>query len=395
MMRYLLVCMVCMVIVFGVIHDAVDAQSAHACNDMPLTCIGEPFKDIWLKNNGPENFGLPLGPMTSYMINGTHVMRQEFERTRMEFFPRRRSPNNIVLAQVGAEWLDANIDQLSPVSDDHRQLFTAESGHCRDVIIDQPVVCGPFLTYYEQHGVHIDELPYVHPAEQLTRFGAPLTPAMNMTRNGQVRIVQIFERARLEWHPEDPFNKIVKIGPVVAEMVEANQPRPWTPSTPVYQLVPTNQPILPIDIFGRWRWGMPQHGYWDSVSDDIYVATSTIRYHDEFWSVRAPNGYRFVSMTVLIHNRRSIGHHPIYLDYSYFAVIDHTGMRTPADPLAQRLVLPVQPISIPPQATHVGQLIFLVPIENIPAQLEINWANLDQYISRNRQYIELRTYPKS
>ncbi|MFZ9857976.1 MAG: hypothetical protein ACO3F2_06545 [Roseiflexaceae bacterium] len=329
------------------------------------------------------------------MVNGTQVIRQEFERTRMEFFPTRQAPNNIVLARVGAEWLDANINQLLPVSPEHQQLFTPTTGICRTVSVEAPAVCGPFLTYYEQNGIHIDELPYVHPAEQRTRYGAPLTPAMSMIQNGAVIIVQIFERARLEWHPDDAFNKVVKIGRVVAEMVEANQPRPLTPTNPVNQLVDTDIPPLPIEVFGSWRWGMPQHGYWDAYHDDIYVATSTILYLDEFWSVRAPSGYRFVSLTILINNRRDTSGAPLYLDYSYIALIDHTGVRAPAHPLSQRLVLPVNPSRIMPQSQSVGQLVFLLPDDHIPAQLEFNWANLDQYVSRDRQYIELRSYPKS
>lgn len=370
------------------------AQPSSTCIEDPLKCIGEPFKDLWLKNKGPENFGVPLGPMTSQVINGTHVLRQEFERTRMEFFPTRQEPNAVVLARVGAEWLDANISLLTPVSRDHEQLFTPGIGNCRHVATDAPAVCGPFLTYYEENGIHIDELPYVHPAEQRARFGAPLTPAMSMTRADQVYVVQIFERARLEWHPDDPFDKVVKIGSVVSEMIDADQPRPQQPSDPVYQLVNTAQEPLPIDIYGIWRWGMPQHGYWDTVHDDVYVATSTFVYLDEFWSVRAPAGYRFVSLTVLINNRRQSDAAALYIDYSYAALIDHTGVRVPAHPLAQRLVLPIRPTQIAPQKTTVGQLVFLLPDTHIPAQLEINWANLDQYISRDRLHIELRSYPK-
>lgn len=376
-------------------HATAHAQPSVTCIEQPLSCIGEPFKDIWLKNNGPENFGVPLGPVTSQMINGTQVVRQEFERTRMEFFPTRQEPNAVVLARVGAEWLDANINRLTPVSRDHQQLFTPGLGDCRPVADNAPSVCGPFLTYYEQNGIHIDALPYVHPAEQRARYGAPLTPAMSMARDGKVYVVQIFERARLEWYPDDAYNKVVKIGNVVSEMVDANQPRAQQPSDPVNQLVTTGQETLPIDIYGNWRWGMPKHGYWDSARNDVYVATSTITYLDEFWSVRAPEGYRFVSLTVLINNRRQLGDAAFYLDYSYTALIDHTGVRVPAHPLTQRLVLPVLPKTIAPQATHVGQLIFLIPDTHIPAQLEINWANFDQYLSRDRQYIELRTYPKS
>jgi hypothetical protein len=333
--------------------------------------------------------------MTSYLYEGTHVVRQEFERTRMEFFPTRQAPNNIVLAPVGAEWLDANIDRLTPVTAYHQAMFTPGTGDCRQVSSDTPAICGPFLAYYEQNGIHIDELPYVHPAEQRTRFGNPLTPAMSMTRDGLVYIVQIFERARLEWYPDDPYNKVVKVGRVVAEMIEANQPRPAHPATPVNQLVDTGVPTLPTDIYGRWRWGMPQSGYWDSTRNDIYVATSTIIYLDEFWSVRAPDGYRFVSLTVLINNRRQAGLAPVYLDYAYTALIDNTGVRVPAHPLTQRLALPILPGTVAPQTAHAGQLIFLIPDDHTPAQLEINWANLDQFVSRDRQYIELRTYPKS
>jgi hypothetical protein len=370
------------------------AQPQQKCVDKPLSCIGEPFRDIWLKNKGPENFGLPLTEMTSHMINGTHYLRQEFERTRMEFFPRKLAPNNIILARVGAEWLDANIALLSPVPSYHDDLFKPGKARCKEVSEDAPAVCGPFLDYYENNGIHIDELPYVHPAERLTRFGKPMTPAMVMMQNGSMQVVQIFELARLEWYPDDPYKKIVQVGQVVEEMIDANQPRPMQPSKPINQLVTTNQQVLPIEIYGRWRGLWDRKGYWDIVTDDVYIATSTMMYHNEFWSVRAPAGYRFMSITVQIQNRRPKNKSAVYTDYSYFYVIDNTGVRIPAHPLSQRLVKPIQPSSVRPGKTFVGQLVFLVPQKVLPAQFEINIVNLDQSQSRSIAYMELRSYPK-
>ncbi|MBM4412962.1 MAG: DUF4352 domain-containing protein [Chloroflexi bacterium] len=370
------------------------AQPQQTCVEDPISCIGDPFQDIWLKNNGPENFGLPLTEMTYHLINDVHVYRQEFERTRMEYFPRRQAPNNVILARVGAEWLDANINDLVPIPSYHDNLFKPGEATCKIIRTGSPAVCGPFLEYYERNGIHIDELPYVHPAESLTRFGLPLTPAMVTMNGSAMQVVQIFENARLEWYPDDQFKKYVKVGRVVAEMIDSDQPRPLQPSVPVNQLVETDQRVLPVEIYARWRWLWDKKGYWDIVADDLYMAISTLMNHDEFWSVKAPAGHKFLSMTVQIQNRRKGTKAPIYVDYSYFYVIDNTGMRIPAHPLSQRLVKPIQPNTVPPGKTFVGQLVFLVPIKVIPAQSEINIANLDKELSRSISYMELRAYPK-
>lgn len=383
-------------LIWGLIPPTIShAQVDPLCIEKPLSCIGEPFKDIWLKNNGPENFGLPVGPMRSQMINNEQHISQEFERTRMDFFPTREAPNNLILARVGAEWLDANISQLMPLPVVHYNLFQPGWATCEKFSAESPDVCGPFLKYYLENGIHIDELPYVHPAERKTRFGLPLTPAMTMVQNNETRIVQVFERARLEWYPDDQFNKPVKIGTVVNEMITAGQPRSTLPSPFVDQLVTTDQTPLPYSAFGRWQWGMPRGGYWSTSNKGIYLATSTIEYHDEFWSVKAPRGYRFVSMTVLIKNQRNSNEAPVYLDYSYLALTDHIGVRSIAHPLAQRLTTPIQPAVVKPGEYVVGQIIFLMSTRTVPAQLEINLANLDENVSRFTQYIELRSHPKS
>jgi hypothetical protein len=383
-------------LVWGLIpHEVSHAQTSPMCADDPMSCIGESFRDIWLKNNGPENFGLPVGDVRSQMSNNEQYITQEFERTRIDFFPTREAPNNLILARVGAEWLDANISVLMPLPTVHYDKFMEGRANCQRVSAESPAVCGPFLDFYMNNGIHVDALPYVHVAERNTRFGLPLTPAMSMMQNGEMRIVQVFERARLDWYPDDQYNKPVKIGAVVNEMIAAGQQRPTVPSPFVNQLVVTNQPVLPYEKFGRWQWGMPKFGYWSTSKDGIYVATSTIMYHDEFWSVKAPPGYRFVSMTVLIRNDRDKGGAPVYLDYSYLSLIDHIGTRVLAHELAQRLTTPIQPMVVTPGTAQVGQIIFLMSPRTVPAQLEINFANLDQSVSRFTQYIELRSYPKS
>ena len=385
-----------MLLIWGLIpHEVSHAQMSPTCVDDPLSCIGEPFRDIWLKNNGPENFGLPVSEVRSQKVNNEQYLSQEFERTRIDFFLTRQAPNNLILARVGAEWLDSNIGSLMPLPTVHYDKFMPGWANCQQVTVGAPAVCGPFLDYYMNNGIHIDALPYVHVAERNTRYGLPLTPAMSMIQNGETRVVQVFERARLDWYPDDQYNKPVKIGAVVDEMIAAGQPRPTLPSSYVNQLVTTDQPVLPYEKFGRWQWGMPQFGYWSTSKDGIYVATSTIEYHDEFWSVKAPPGYRFVSMTVMIRNDRESSGAPVYLDYSYLALIDHIGVRMLSHELAQRLTTPIQPAVVKPGMTYAGQVIFLMSPRTVPAQLEINFANLDQSMSRFTQYIELRSYPKS
>jgi hypothetical protein len=118
-------------------------------------------------------------------------MVQYTERARLEWHPEYRgTPHEVLLTRLGA-WLRP--EQAGPGGDQAAALaavgWPPDSAH-ETFAATGHAVAGPFLRTW-------------HAGGGLPRFGYPLTPArLERTETGAPRVVQWFERARLEWHPE-------------------------------------------------------------------------------------------------------------------------------------------------------------------------------------------------
>ena len=124
------------------------------------------------------------------MRDGLH--RQYFERTILEHHSDNPQPYDVLPVRIGALLsLDAQLEhpepfrrrgeERSPVSD---AVYFPETGHA---------VSGLFRSYWETHG-------------GLVTFGFPLSEPFEEidASTGQPRLVQYFERARMEHHPDNP-----------------------------------------------------------------------------------------------------------------------------------------------------------------------------------------------
>ncbi|MBA3943605.1 MAG: hypothetical protein H0X37_03485 [Herpetosiphonaceae bacterium] len=146
--------------------------------------ISSPFLDYWQTNGGLDQFGLPLsGPLTeSDPQTGAARVVQYFERNRMEYNPAlRNTPFAVQIGRLGDDYLRRmGVDwQTLPKQPDPPPPecnYYAETGHR---------LCDPFKSYWEQHG-------------GLPIYGLPLSEAFDE----QGHLVQYFERARFEWHPD-------------------------------------------------------------------------------------------------------------------------------------------------------------------------------------------------
>ena len=112
---------------------------------------------------------------------------QYFERVRMEYHPENQAPYEVLLGQFG------------------RRLHPA----------DPPAGAQPGATYFAQTGHNVGPrfLAYWQANGGLAQFGYPISEEFAETlEDGQPYIVQYFERARFEHHPENAAPYDVLLG---------------------------------------------------------------------------------------------------------------------------------------------------------------------------------------
>lgn len=379
--------LIVMLLVLVVQPSTSQAQVPSACTTNPEMCVSYFFRDYWLTHNGLHTFGNPIGDSRIHYLPGnTTYYTQLFERTILEYFPRNSSALKYSRVPVGQLWYDTFGDQLSDVSG----TTSFNTTKCSIIKMQRPAVCGEFLDYYQAHGLQSDGIPYVTPTEQRNLYGDPITPVMEWQHNGQTRLVQVFTHARLDYSVNDGGEIRVSLGDVVVDLLNANVPLPTTPSTPINLLYETPFTLLGTQELDVYRTTPPTVGYWQNSSDRIYVASSSFVYLDYFYVVWAGKGQKYIAVTVLVKNEREAGEASVYLDHSYVGLIDTDGMRYSSSTMTKYLAQPFGPTTIHPGEQVAGQLIFVVPSNVAPAQIEIQLANMDQYTSRFVQVIELR-----
>lgn len=145
------------------------------------------FAAYFEANGGLEAFGYPI--TYAYVENGLLV--QYFQNVRMEYHPYNPEPYKIQLGLLGEELGKRQppipVNQI-PSPTDPSCVYFPQFGHA---------VCHSFLKYYNEHG-------------QLDRFGYPIS-SMYLEKD---RLVQWFQRARLEFHPGRPEGQRVSVAPL-------------------------------------------------------------------------------------------------------------------------------------------------------------------------------------
>lgn len=145
--------------------------------------IGLQVKRFFDANGGLDIFGLPL---TEVFVDATGLQVQYFERARFELRPTNPPAERLNLTRVGALLTEGRSEPaftwISASSDPNRHFFP-ESGH---------TLGGAFQWYWQSHGA-------------LPVFGYPISEEFEEWNPvaGQVYLVQYFERARFEYHPEN------------------------------------------------------------------------------------------------------------------------------------------------------------------------------------------------
>ena len=142
------------------------------------------FLEFYGKNGGKEMFGEPISGV--YEENGIPV--QYFQRARFEWHQELSPGFQVITGKLGKEIhgpAGPPVPNLATPWEPDQRYFP-QTGH---------IVSHAFLTFFDQHGGE-------------TMLGFPLSEAR--IENGT--IVQWFEKARLEWHPENPPPYQVQLG---------------------------------------------------------------------------------------------------------------------------------------------------------------------------------------
>jgi hypothetical protein len=153
-----------------------------------------PFLEFFRTRGGLEIFGYPL---TRAFYDPTHggLYVQYFQRARMEWHPLNEEPYEVQLGLLADElgYPLAEADQI-PSSNGPLHHYFPETNH---------VVSFAFLDFFRSHG-------------GIDIFGYPRSEFMY--EGG--RVVQYFQRARMEWHPERGSGSPISLANLGEEYIE-------------------------------------------------------------------------------------------------------------------------------------------------------------------------------
>ncbi len=176
------------------------------------------FLTFFDRYGGETIFGVPR--TEEIMQDGLKV--QYFQRARMEYHPYNPEPYRVQLTLLG-DLLGYRLPPIPaasiPPPNHPQRRYYPQTGH---------TLSYTFLEYFDRHG-------------GLDVFGYPITELM--VENGIV--VQYFQRAKMEWHPENPIPYQVTLGDLGDEYIRRiNLPASYLAPVPPLS-APLSPPIQP------------------------------------------------------------------------------------------------------------------------------------------------------
>jgi subtilisin family serine protease len=160
------------------------------------------FLEYWRGNGGLPVFGYPISAQSGAPL------AQAFERARFEYHPENQAPYDVLLGRLGVEALQAQGRDWQTFD----TVASAPAG-CRYFAETKHSLCGAFAAYWQSHGLEFDGRRGSSFAENLALFGLPISePRQEIAEGGQTVLVQWFERARFEYHPENQAPYDVLLG---------------------------------------------------------------------------------------------------------------------------------------------------------------------------------------
>jgi len=172
------------------------------------------FLAFFTRYGGETIFGLPR--TEEFDQDGLRV--QYFQRARMEYHPHNPPPYQVQLSLLGdlLGYRTPPIPSFGIPAPDHPQRrYYPQTGH---------TLSYAFLWFFDSHG-------------GLDVFGYPITELL--TEQGT--LVQYFQRAKMEWHPENPVPSQITLGNLGDEYIA----RTNLPSSYVAPVAPLPAPQVP------------------------------------------------------------------------------------------------------------------------------------------------------
>lgn len=168
-------------------------QAAASCAAFPTgLTVCEPFLSYWQTHGGLAQQGYPISPLFTEKSSTDEQLYkvQYFERAVFEYHPEYKDTTPVLLSQLGRTMLQTRYSRGTPPV--QADVPAPLQGNCAAFAETGQQICGLFRSYWEQHG-------------GLTQQGFPLTGVLSEKSavNGQTYLVQYFERAVFEYHPEN------------------------------------------------------------------------------------------------------------------------------------------------------------------------------------------------
>src|SRR5215203_3076520 len=205
------------------------------------------FLEYWNTNGGLMQQGYPISGelQEKSATDGKTYTVQYFERAVFELHPENARPFDVLLSLLGAQRYNAKYPNGAPAqraNEEAGSVLFSETGKR---------VGGSFLVYFNQYG-------------GVPQQGLPISDEF-MERSdldGKVRVVQYFERAVMEWNPDNkpPFNVLLaQLGTFAYKA--STQPAP----SPALL-----EPILPAPLSGKGQYNPRASGRYLAWEEGSY-----------------------------------------------------------------------------------------------------------------------------
>ena len=208
-------------------------DAAPACFVETGYCIGGRIREVWERGGGLLVFGFPITGLQEELVEGQPRLVQWFERARIELHPANPPPYDVLIGRVGAEVLGHEGGLSRAIA------ATAMPGECWQAAETGVSICGAFLAAWRAGGTDLDGDGLVSEAESLALYGLPLTPPRTeRLADGQAHVVQWFERARFELHPQIAEDLVLRgllgreLAPVAVDPPGSVRVAPGPPPSP-------------------------------------------------------------------------------------------------------------------------------------------------------------------